>query len=155
MGGAVIQQTMTVSFLSQLLEGVHDFRPLGGDTFKIALYGENANLNGATTAYSSTNEISASGYTAGGATLTCLTPASAALTGYVNFDTVSWSGSGISARGALIYNTTPAHTYTNPSVIVLDFGMLRYATAAGLFEITFPTNSSTQALIRLNAGTQT
>lgn len=150
-----IQQIETTSFLMQLLEGVHDFRPMGGDTFKIALYGEDANLNSTTTAYTATGEIVATGYTAGGATLTTIQPASGGTTGYTNFASVSWTNSNIQARGALIYNITPAHTYTNPSVIVLDFGMLRYADSGGTFLITFPTSNSTSALIRLNAGTQT
>lgn len=151
----MIQQINPASYLSQLMEGVHDFRAMGGDTFKIALYGEDAVLNSTTTAYTTTGEIIATGYTAGGATLTCISPVSSGTAGYASFATVTWSNSGIQARGALIYNTTPAHTYTNPAVLVLDFGMLRSADSGGTFQITWPTNNATQAILRLNAGTQT
>lgn len=144
----MIQQVLTTSFKSQLLEGCHDFRATGGDTFKIALYTSAATLNSSTTAYTTTGEVADSGYTAGGATLTNVDPASSGTTGYTSFAAVTWSNSGITARGALIYNTTPAHTYTNPSVMVIDFGMDR-SSVNGVFTVTFPTVSSQTAIIRL------
>ena len=143
---AVIQ-AMAVSFKSQLLEGAHDFRASGGDTFKIALYLSTASLGPQTTAYTTTGEVSASGYTAGGATLTNVDPASSGLVGYTSFQTVTWTGA-ITARGALIYNTTPAHTYTNPAVMILDFGMDR-SSVSGVFTVSFPTADQTSAIIRV------
>lgn len=143
----MIQQTVTTSFRAQLLEGVHDFRTTG-NIFKIALYSSSATLNSSTTAYSSTNEITATGYTAGGATLTNVDPASYGVVGYTSFSAVSWSSSDITARGALIYNSD-AVGYTNPSVIVLDFGMDRLS-SSGTFTITFPTVNSQYAIIRIN-----
>ena len=144
----MIQQILTTSFKQQLLEGCHDFRATGGDTFKIALYTSSATLNSSTTAYTATGEVADSGYTAGGATLTNVDPASSGTTGYTSFATVTWSNSSITARGALIYNTTPAHTYTNPSVMVIDFGMDR-SSVSNVFTITFPTVNSQNAIIRL------
>lgn len=143
----MIQQTPTTSFRQQLLEGIHDFRTTG-NVYKIALYSSTATLNSSTTAYTSTGEIEATGYTTGGATLTNVNPASYGTTGYTSFSTVSWSSTGITARGALIYNSD-AVGYTNPSVLVLDFGMDRYS-ESGLFTITFPTNNSQFAIIRIN-----
>ena len=145
---AVIQ-ALTTSFKQQLLEGVHDFRLSGGDTFKIALYGSSANINSSTTAYTSTGEIVATGYSAGGATLTCVAPTSYGTTGLVTFQTVTWASSSITdAYGALIYNTTPAHTYTNPSVMVLSFGNAR-SSQSSTFTITWPTADARNAIIRL------
>lgn len=140
----MIQQDLTVSFKKELLEGKHDFRTTG-NIFKIALYSSTATLNSSTTAYTSTGEISATGYTAGGATLTNVNPSSGGLVGYCSFQTVTWSGSGITARGALIYNSSQAG---NPSVMVIDFGMDRSA-QSGTFTITFPTADSTNAIIRI------
>lgn len=122
-----IEQGPTTSFLLELLQGIHD---LDGDTLKIALYSSSASLDASTTAYSSTNEVSASGYTAGGASLTA-TLANGTLTGYVDFSDVSWSAS-LTARGALIYNSSKA----NRSIFVLDFGSDKVS--SGTFTITFP-----------------
>lgn len=141
-----IIQALTVSFKQQLLEGVHDFRT-GGDTFKIALYTNAANLNSSTTAYTTTGEVVGDGYTAGGATLTNITPASGGIVAYASFLPVTWNGD-ITARGAMIYNTTPAHTYSNPSVMVIDFGIDRVAPSE-VFTITFPTADQTSAIIRV------
>lgn len=142
-----IIQAVTTSFRSQLLEAVHDFRLIGGDTFKIALYSSLANLDASTTAYTATGEVSASGYTAGGATLTRVNPTSSGTTGYTSFETVTWSAE-ITAAGALIYNTTPTHTYTNPSVMVLSFGIDR-SSVSGVFTVTMPAFEPTSALIRI------
>jgi hypothetical protein len=143
-----IVQAFCTSFKQQLLEGAHDFRTVGGDIFKVALYTEFANLNASTTAYTSTNEIVVSGYTAGGATLTNISPSQYNLAGVASFQSVTWSGA-ISARGALIYNTTPTHTYTNPACLVLDFGVTRYA-SNGTFTLNFPQITDLSAIVRIN-----
>ena len=136
------------SFKQQLLEGVHDFRTTG-HTFKVALYTSSATFNASTTAYTATNEIPASGtYSAGGGTLTCVDPTTSGSVGLADFADISFTGATITARGALIYNSTPAHTYTDPVVAVLDFGVDRSDTA-GVFTITFPTADLTNAIIRV------
>lgn len=145
----MIIQSYTTSFLKQLLEGVHDFRSVGGDTFKMALYSESANLNINTTAYTTDGEITASGYTAGGIVLTNVNPSIYNSYAISDFDDVSWTAN-ITARGALIYNTTPAHTYSNPSVVVLDFGMNRLSTN-GVFRVQFPLATDLTAIIALGA----
>lgn len=145
---AVIQAFCT-SFKKQLLEGVHDFRAVGGDVFKIALYTEAANLNYTTTAYTATGEITGTGYTAGGLTLTNITPSEYNLAGVCSFETATWPGATFSARAALIYNTTPAHSYTNPACLVLDFGTTRYA-IGNSFSVQFPQITDLSAIVRIN-----
>ena len=133
-----IVQTQTTSFKAQLYQGIHD---LTTDVIKIALYTANANLNEDTTVYSATNEVSATGYTAGGATMTGITVSTSGGTAYVGFDNVSWTAA-LTARCALIYNSTQG----NKSVAVLDFGADKTSTTT--FLITMPANTSTTALIR-------
>ena len=159
-----ITQAMTTSFKAQLMLAVHDFRPsadTGADVFKLALYSSTASLDANTTTYSSSDEVSSSGtnYTAGGGALTNLgatavnTNASAG-TGFVDFGDLTFANATITARGALIYNTTPsansnANTaLTNASVAVLDFGSDKTATN-GDFTIIFPTATNTTAIIRI------
>jgi hypothetical protein len=159
-----ITQAMTTSFKAQLMLAVHDFRPTGdtgSDTFKLALYSSSASLDANTTAYTSSDEVSSSGtnYTAGGGALTNLgvtavnTNASAGV-GFTDFGDLTFANATITARGALIYNTTPsansnANTaLTNASVAVLDFGSDKTATA-GDFTIIFPTATNTTAIIRI------
>jgi hypothetical protein len=145
-----ITQAMCTSFKDQLLEGAHDFRSSGGDTFKLALYTSSADLGAATTAYTSSNEVPDSGtYAAGGGTLTNISPTTTGTTAFTDFDDISFTSATITARGALIYNTTPAHTYTNPSVVVLDFGGDKIATA-GTFTIQFPAADASNAIIRIS-----
>ncbi len=144
-----IVQAFCTSFKKQLLEGVHDFRITGGDVFKIALYVEAANLNSTTSTYSAVNEISGAGYTAGGLALTNIIPTEYNLAGVCSFQTAIWSGATFSARGALIYNTTPAHTYTNPSCLVLDFGTTRFA-VNNVFQVQFPQITDLSAIVRIN-----
>ena len=140
---------MCTSFKDQLLEAVHDFRASGGDTFKIALYSSAATLDATTTAYTSSNEVANSGtYSAGGGTLTNVTPTTSGTTAFTDFDDISFTSATINARGALIYNTTPTHTYTNPSVAVLDFGGDKISTS-GTFTIQFPTADASNAIIRI------
>ena len=142
----MIQQVLTTSFKKQLLEGVHDFM-VGGNAFKIALYTSSATLNSSTTAYTALYEVSATGYTAGGAALTNVNPASSGTVGYTSFSAVTWTSDDIVARGALIYNHD-ALGYTDPSVMVLDFGMDRYS-QSGVFTVTFPVVDSQTAIIRI------
>lgn len=145
----MIFQDLTSSFKRQLLEATHDFTPTTGHVFKIALYDNTANLNSSTTAYTTTGEIVATGYTLGGMIITTTEPADNGTVGYVNFADATWTGASFTARGALIYNTTPNGIYSNPSVMVLDFGMDRLTTPAGVFVITMPQNNSSYALIRI------
>jgi hypothetical protein len=140
---------MATSFKQQLLEAVHDFRLTGGDTFKLALYDNNASFTAATTAYTSSDEVSASGsYAAGGGTLTRIDPTTSGTTAFTDFADLTFTSATITARGALIYNSTPTHTYTNPVVAVLDFGSDKTSTS-GDFQIVFPTADATNAIIRI------
>ena len=137
-----ITQAMCTSFKVDLLDGEHDF---GADTFKIALYTSSATLDATTTAYSVTNETSGTGYTAGGNTLTVsTTPTSSGTTAYISFANTTWSTASITARGALIYNSTNA----DKAVAVLDFGSDKTSTA-GDFTIQFPTADASNAIIRI------
>lgn len=140
---------MATSFKQQLLEGVHDFRSAGGDTFKLALYDNSASFTAATAAYTATGEVAASGsYSAGGGTLTNISPTTSGTTAFNDFADLTFTTATITAYGAMIYNTTPAHTYTNPTVVVLDFGGARTSTA-GDFTIVFPAATSSTAIIRI------
>lgn len=133
-----IVQTQTTSFKKELYQAIHD---LSTDTIKIALYTGNADLNEDTTVYSATNEVSATGYTAGGATMTGVAISSSGSVAYVNWSNVSWTAV-LTARCALIYNASKG----NKSVAVLDFGSDKTSTTT--FTITMPANTSTTALIR-------
>ena len=145
-----ITQAMCTSFKDQILEAVHDFRTSGGDVFKLALYSSAATLDATTTAYTSSNEVANSGtYAAGGGTLTNVTPTTTGTTAFTDFDDISFTSATINARGALIYNSTPTHTYTNPSVVVLDFGGDKISTS-GTFTIQFPTADASNAIIRIS-----
>lgn len=142
---------MCTSFKQQLLEGAHDFRASGGDTFYMALYTNSATLDASTTAYTSAGETtntSGSSYVAGGQTLANVNPTSSGTTAFTDFADEVWSTASFTARGALIYNSTPAHTYTNPSVVVLDFGADKTA-SAGDFTVIFPTADASNAIIRI------
>jgi hypothetical protein len=139
-----ITQAMATSFKKELLEAVHNFKLSGGDTFKIALYTSSATLSAATTAYSSTNEVSGTNYTAEGNTLTRIDPSSSGTTGFTDFADTTWSSATITARGALIYNSTDS----NKAVAVLDFGADK-SSSGGNFTITFPAADASNAIIRL------
>lgn len=143
-----ITTAMCTSFKQQLLEAVHDFRLTGGDTFKIALYTSSATLNATTTAYSASNEVAGTGYSAGGGTLTRIDPTTSSTTAYTDFADQVWSTASITARGALIYNTSPTHTYTNPSCSSHDFGT-DITSTAGDFTVVFPAADASNAIIRL------
>jgi hypothetical protein len=141
---------MATSFKQQLLEAVHDFRLTGGDTFKLALYDNNASFTAATTAYTSSDEVGDSGsYAAGGGTLTRIDPTTSGTTAFTDFADLTFTSATITARGALIYNSTPTHTYTNPVVAVLDFGSDKTSTS-GDFQIVFPTADASNAIIRIS-----
>ena len=142
---------MCTSFKKELLYGVHDFDLANGDTFKIALYDNNASFTAATTAYTATDEVSGTGYSAGGGALTNVDPTTSGTTALTDFQDETFSTATITARGALIYNTTPNTTsisVTNPSVVVLDFGSDKTSTA-GDFTIVFPTADASNAIIRI------
>ena len=133
-----IVQTQTTSFKAELYQAIHN---LTTDEIRIALYTASANLNEATTIYSSDNEVVADGYTAGGEVLTPITVSSSGFTAYVGFPNVSWSAA-LTARCALIYNVTQG----NKSIAVLDFGSDKTSTTT--FTITMPANTASAALIR-------
>jgi hypothetical protein len=142
---------MCTSFKQQILQGAHDFTLSTGDVFKIALYNNSASFTAATTAYTATNEVANSGtYSAGGGTLTNITPSTSGTTAFTDFADISFTSATITAFGALIYNTTPTSGsgLTNPTVCVLDFGGSKTSTS-GTFTIVFPTNDATNAIIRI------
>jgi hypothetical protein len=137
---------MCTSFKTELLKGVHNFTNGTGSTFKLALYTNSASFTAATTAYTTTNEVGASGsYAAGGGALTNVTPTSSGTTALTDFSDLSFTTATITARGALIYNDTATG---NPSVAVLDFGSDKTSTA-GTFTIVFPAATATGAIIRI------
>ena len=141
-----ITQSMCTSFKQALLDGEMDFSSDTSQTFKIALFTSSATLGAATTAYSTTNEVTGTGYTAGGNTLTISTnPTTSGTTAYLDFADTTWSAATITARGALIYKADGA---TNPAVAVLDFGSDKTSTA-GDFTIQFPTADASNAILRI------
>ncbi len=132
------------------MTATHNFTNGTGDTFKLALYDNSASFNAATTAYTSSNEVSNSGtYSAGGGTLVNVTPTSSGTTALTDFSDLTFTSATITARGALIYNTTAgAASGTTNSVVILDFGSDK-ASSAGDFQIVFPTADASNAIIRL------
>ena len=141
-----ITQAMTTSFKVGILNADFDFGTGTTQVFKIALFTSAANLSAATTAYSTSNEVTGAGYTAGGNTLVISTvPTSTGTTAFLDFSDTTWTSSTITARGALIYL---ADGGTNPSVAVLDFGSDKTSTA-GDFTVQFPTADATNAIIRI------
>ena len=140
-----ITQAMATSFKKALLDGDMDFSSGTSDAFKIALYTSSATMSAATTAYSTTNEISGTGYTAGGNTLTVVAPTTSGTTAFLDFADSTWTTATITARGALIYRSSGSG---NPAVAVLDFGADKAATG-GSFIIEFPTANSSSAIIRI------
>lgn len=152
----MLSQTLCTSFKAQVLLGVHDFRATGGDTFKIALYTAAANLGPNTTQYTTAGEATGTNYTAGGIILTRLgvTTNEANNQGFTSFGNATFSNVTLTARGALIYNTTPSATaeggavLVNPAVCVLDFGEDKVVTANN-FVVQFPVNAALTAIIRI------
>jgi len=139
-----ITQAMCTSFKTELMTATHNFTASTGDTFKIALYTSSATLDATTTAYTTTYEVTGTGYTAGGNTLTNVTPTSSGTTAFTSFANTTWTTATITARGALIYNSSKS----NKSVCVLDFGSDKTSTA-GNFTIVFPTADASNAIIRI------
>ena len=131
---------MCTSFKQELLYGVHDFDASTGDTFNIALYTSSATLDASTTAYSATNEVSGTGYSAGGQALTNVNPSTSGTTALTDFADETFTTATITARGALIYNSTDS----DKAVVVLDFGSDQTSTA-GDFTIQFPTADASNA----------
>ena len=137
---------MCTSFKVELMQAVHNFTNGTGNTFKLALYDNSASFTAATTAYTPTNEVGNSGtYSAGGGTLTNVTPTSSGTTAFTDFADISFTSATITAYGALIYNDSAAG---DPAVCVLDFGGAKTSTN-GTFTVIFPTADSTSAIIRI------
>ena len=153
-----ISQAMCTSFKSELLQGIHNFHNGSGggtttttgtgNTFKIALYTSSATMSATTTAYATTNESSGTGYTAGGNTLTNVDPTTSGTTALTDFSDSTWSSASVTARGALIYNSSTTAGSANRAVAVLDFGADKTSTA-GDFKITFPAADASNAIIRI------
>jgi hypothetical protein len=136
---------LCTSFKVELLAGTHNFTTGTGDTYKLALYDNSASFTAATTAYTATNEVSGTGYSAGGGTLTNVTPTSSGTTAFIDFADLTFSTATITAYGALIYNSSAAG---NPAVCILDFGGAKTSTA-GDFTIVFPTADASNAIVRI------
>lgn len=144
-----ITQAMCTSFKQELLEGKHNFLAAGGHTFNIALFTSSATLGASTTDYSVTNEASGTGYSAGGQALSNVNPTTSGTTAFTDFADEVFSSVTVTARGALIYNTTTGGgSGTTDSVVVLDFGADKTATS-GDFTIQFPTADASNAIIRI------
>ena len=143
-----ITSAICTSFKQEILVGTHNFTATSGNTFKIALFTSSASLGAGTTAYSTSNEItntSGSAYTAGGATLTSVTPVASSTTAVCDFSDVSYSSATFTANGCLIYNDTATG---DPACVAVAFGADKTVTS-GTFTIQFPTADATNAIIRL------
>lgn len=139
-----ITQAMPTSFKSELLTAIHSFAASGGDSMKLALFTSSATLGASTTAYSTTNEITGTGYTAGGIALTNSNPTTSGTTAYTDFADVSFTSASFTANGGLIYNTTDS----NKAVGVHPFGG-DVTVSSGTLTIVFPTPDATNAVIRI------
>ena len=140
-----ITQAMCTSFKKELLEGTHNFKATGGNTFKLALYTSSATMSASTTAYSTGQEASGTNYTAGGAALTNVNPTSSGTTAFTDFADTTFSSSTITARGAMIFNED---TSGDTSVLILDFGSDK-SSSSGDFTIAFPAADASNAIIRI------
>jgi hypothetical protein len=146
-----IAQTATTSFKVELLQAIHNFGPTTPNTFKVALYTAAANLGTSTTVYTTSNEVTGAGYTAGGNTLVIsISPtfgnnSSGIPTAYISFNNSTWTNATFTCRGALIYNSTQG----NKSVAVLDFGSDKTVTN-DTFQIIFPTPDANSAIVRIS-----
>ncbi len=153
-----ITQAICTSFKQEILQGIHNLTNGSGggtttttgtgNTFKLALYTSSATLGASTTAYSATNEVSGTGYSAGGGTLTNVTPSTSGTTALTDFADLTFSSATITARGALIYNSSTTAGSADRAVLVLDFGGDKTSTA-GDFTIQFPTADASNAIIRI------
>jgi len=146
-----IAQTTTTSFRVELLQAVHNFGPTSPNTFKIALYTAAASLDATTTVYTTSNEVTGTGYTAGGNTLVIGTSPTSGNntasipTAYISFNNSSWPNATFTARAALIYNATQG----NNTVAVLDFGSDK-TVSNDTFQIVFPTADANSAIVRIS-----
>ena len=139
-----ITSALCTSFKQEILVGTHNFTATAGNSFKLALYTSSATLNASTTAYTTSNEVSGTGYTATGAALTSVTPTTSGTTAFCDFADLTFSSSTITANGALIYNDTQS----DKAVCTLAFGGDKTSTA-GDFTIQFPTADASNAIIRI------
>jgi len=146
-----ITQAVCDSFKVELLEGEHDFDSSGGDQFKLALYSASATLSNTTTAYTTSDEVAASGsYSAGGGNLTNQGASGSGATAFIDFADLDFTSATISAQAAVIYNSnTSATTNTNAAVMVLDFGAVKTSTS-GTFTIQFPAADASNAILRIS-----
>jgi|TARA_A100000171_G_scaffold19197_1_gene17639 hypothetical protein len=153
-----ITQAICTSFKQEILQGIHNLTNGSGggtttstgtgNTFKLALYTSSATLGASTTAFTTTNEVSGTGYSSGGGTLTNVTPTTSSTTALTDFADLTFSSSSITARGAMIYNSSTTAGSANRAVLILDFGADKTSTA-GDFTIQFPTADSSNAIIRI------
>ena len=140
-----ITTAMCTPFKKELLEAKHNFLNSGGSTFNLALYTSSASLGAGTTAYTTSNEVSGTNYTAKGAALTRVDPSSSGTTALTDFADLTFSNATVTARGALIFNDSASG---DPAVCALDFGGDKTSTA-GDFTIQFPTADASNAIIRI------
>lgn len=140
-----ITTALPTSFKVEILKGVHNFTASSGDTFKMALYTSSASLGAATTAYTTSNEVSGTNYTAKGNTLTSVTPVASSTTAVCDFADTTWSSATITANGAMIFNESASG---DPAVAILSFGSDKTSTA-GDFVISFPAADASNAIIRI------
>ena len=147
-----ISSAICNSFKQEILVGTHNFTASSGNTFKLALFQSDASLGASTTAYSTSEEItntSGTAYTAGGKTLTSVTPTSSGTTAYCDFSDVSWTSASFTANAALIYNTTTGTgSSTTDSVCAVAFGGDK-TVSSGTFTIQFPTADASDAILRI------
>ena len=139
-----ITSTLTTSFKKELLDGTHNFKASGGNSFKLALYTSSATLGVATTAFTTTGQASGTNYTSGGAALTNVNPTSSGTTGFTDFADLTFGTATVTARGCMIYNDTNS----DKSVATIDFGGDKTSTA-GDFTIAFPAAAASTAIIRI------
>ena len=132
---------LCTSFKSELFSAVHNF---GSHTFKMALFTNSATLNASTTAYSTTNEVSGTGYSAGGATVANVSVNTSGTTAFIDFDDVAFSSSSITARGALLYNSSAS----DKAIAIFDFGADK-SSSSSTFTITIPTADASNAIVRI------
>jgi hypothetical protein len=140
-----ITSAVCTSFKVELLKGVHNFTASSGDTFNLALYTSSASLGAATTAYTTSEEVSGSGYTAKGNALTSVTPVASSTTAVCDFSDTSFTSASFTARGCMIFNDSASG---DPSCVIIDFGSDKTVTS-GTFTIQFPTADSSNAIIRI------
>tara|TARA_R110000765_G_scaffold129586_4_gene227930 strand:+ start:1670 stop:2101 length:432 start_codon:yes stop_codon:yes gene_type:complete len=140
-----IDTALPTTFKVEILKGVHNFTASSGNTFKMALYTSSASLGATTAAYTTSNEVSGTNYTAKGNTLTSVTPVASSTTAVCDFADTTWSNATITARGAMIFNESASG---DPAVAILDFGADKTSTA-GNFVVSFPTADASNAIIRI------